>query len=261
MIRHCECNIARRSCGIESKTFHRYIATVPVYLLLSRVFLWKDQQHKTGNIFFILLNTKTCVLPLCTAQSCVSAFPSHPSPRRQHTNLPSQYVSIKVPMSPKELKQLNIIGDPVLSRWDVTEQRHSVLLLLQGTLTSRKAPRGIEWRGMPVSMPIYITNCLVFHWTGASICWCSLILKQTLNVAVYDTLGNQQMLTFHAEGLHVASWEAQRFWPPLILVWLILIIKLWEPTEADIPLMKNLMPNSTLTNTMQEPVNAVIPSG
>ena len=114
----------------------------------------------------------------------------------------------------QRVKQLNIIGNPVLPRWDVTEQRHSVLLLLQGTLTSRKGPRGIEWRGMPVSMPIYITNCLVFHWTGASICWCSLILKQTLNVAVYDTLGNQQMLTFHAQGLHVASWEAQRFWPP-----------------------------------------------
>ena len=64
-------------------------------------FLWKDQQHRTGNNIFILLNTKTRVLPLCTAQRCVSAFPSHPSPRRQHTNLPSQYISIKIPMSPK----------------------------------------------------------------------------------------------------------------------------------------------------------------
>ena len=94
-------------------------------------------------------------------------------------------------------------------------------------------------RGTPASI-------LVFHWTGASICWRSLILKQTLNanVAVYNSPGNQQMLTFHAEGLHVASWEARRFWPPLILVWLISVIKLWEPTEADVPLMKNLMPNT-----------------
>ena len=58
-------------------------------------FLWKDQQHRTGNNIFILLNTKTRVLPLCTAQRCVSAFPSHPSPRRQHTTCPPNILALK----------------------------------------------------------------------------------------------------------------------------------------------------------------------
>ena len=60
-----------------------------------KVFLWKDQQHRTGNNIFILLNTKTRVLPLCTAQRCVSAFPSHPSPRRQHTTCPPNILALK----------------------------------------------------------------------------------------------------------------------------------------------------------------------
>ena len=67
-------------------------------------FCEKDQQHRTGNIFFYFVKCKNvCVLLLCTAQGCINAFPSHPSPRWQHTNLPSQYVSIKVPMSPNQL--------------------------------------------------------------------------------------------------------------------------------------------------------------
>ena len=203
-------------------------------------FLWKDQQHRTGNNIFILLNTKTRVLPLCTAQRCVSAFPSHPSPRRQHTTCPPNILALKYQWA-QRVKTIEYYRGPspptVGCHWTApkclvtTRHWHPA----KTPPPPPPPPRGIEKRGGTL-----------FHWTGASICWRSLILKQTLNanVAVYNSPGNQQMLTFHAEGLHVASWEARRFWPPLILVWLISVIKLWEPTEADVPLMKNLMPNT-----------------
>ena len=93
-----DCVWLTRSLSSTRKIFD-YMHLIVEKIIYIYSFLWMDQQHRTGNIFFILLNTKTCVLPLCTAQRC--AFPSHPSRRRQHTNLPSQYISIKVPISPR----------------------------------------------------------------------------------------------------------------------------------------------------------------